>query len=153
MARELALLILLAACEKSATTPQGPPLGELEHDRVETSGPPLAEKDFFRVEAGILPACPANTSCEARLVLRALGDYHVNLEYPFKFVDDKSGDVAIEGTGTFAHQGEKTGTMTVKYRAAKPGKAKLSGKFKLSVCNEHNCQIESPQIAIAVSAS
>jgi hypothetical protein len=153
----LVLVATLGACKcseparSSSSSVSGSPTTEAPERAPVKRGPPIAEAEFFRVDAD-LPACKASEPCEARFVLSALGDYKVNDEYPFKFVGDK-GDVVIDGTGTFALDGKKTGTMTVKFRAPKPGTAKLSGTFKLSVCNEANCKIEQPKIAIDVTAS
>ena len=112
---------------------------------------PLAGKEFFRLDpAPQQPACAVGQACEARLILTALGDYHVNDQYPFKLVAEPTPGVKVEGTGTFS-PGGKTGTHVLAFRADKPGTAKIAGTFKLSVCNEKNCQIESPKIAFDVS--
>lgn len=111
--------------------------------------PPLASKDYFRVDAAPdQPACQVDAPCEAQLIVTALGDYHVNENYPFKLVVT-SPDVKVDGTGTFTAKG-KQGTMALPFRATAAGTAKLAGTFKLSVCNDENCQIESPKIAFDV---
>lgn len=138
MRSELALLILLA-CDQG-----GPPPAP--------KGAPLAAKAFFRLDAAPSPACKLGELCEARVVLRALGNYHINHEYPFKFVADPVHDVQVEGTGTFHRDSEQLGTMTIRFRTQRPS-AQLSGTFKLSVCSSENCEIEAPQIALPVTAS
>jgi hypothetical protein len=153
----LAVVAMLGACKcsepaSSTSRPGTVETPETTGERAPVKrGPPLAETEFFRIDAD-LPACKSSETCEARLVLSALGDYKVNDEYPFKFVGDQ-GDLVIDGTGTFALDGRQTGTMTVKFRAPKPGTAKLSGTFKLSVCNDANCKIESPKIALDVPST
>lgn len=153
--RTLALLVI-CACNKDAPSvaksePEPPRGSARETGATETASPPLAAKEFFRVDAApSQPPCVAGTACEARLVLTALGDYKVNDEYPFKLVADATPGIAVEGTGKFTPEG-KTGTMAVAFRADKPGTAKLTGTFKLSVCNDHNCQIEAAKIAFDVS--
>jgi hypothetical protein len=150
MARELALLVLVLAggCKRDGGSEpaQQPPL-PAEGER------PLAEKPYFRIDAAPQPACTAGSTCEARLVLRALGDYKVNEEYPFKFVADAAAGLTIEGTGMFSRQDVQTGTMTVRFRSDAPGTRQVSGTFKLSVCTEANCEIEDAKIAFDVTAS
>ncbi len=109
----------------------------------------LAQKEFFRLEVPTQPACQVDAPCEARLVLTALGDYHVNDNYPFKLVADATPGVKVDGDGTFSPDG-KTGTMAIPFRSTKSGTAKIAGTFKLSVCNDLNCQIETPKIAFDV---
>jgi hypothetical protein len=145
MGRELiALLVLAAACKREE--PPGPP------PAIGAAAPPLAAKPYYRLDAAPQPACAANTACDARLALTALGDYHVNKQYPFKLVGDPNPDIQLDGTGTFAFDGDKAGTLTVKFRAAKPGTAKVTGMFKLSVCTDANCEIDTPKIAFDVTA-
>ena len=153
MARELALLLVLAACERSSIPAGSSPSSKTETERAVVGakgGSPLVAKEFFRVD-GASVECKVGITCEAKLTLTALGDYKVNDEYPFKFVADK-GELDVDGAA-FALDGKKTGVMTVKFRPAKAGKAKLTGAFRLSVCNEENCQIEAAKIALEVTAS
>jgi hypothetical protein len=152
MARELALIaLLLAGCSKGRDeAPAGATTGG---DVAVKGAAPLASTSFFRVDATPLAPCAAGATCEAKLVLTALGDYHVNGEYPTKFVADAAGDVTVEGQGTFKVDSEKRGTMTVRFTPAKPGPAKLTGTFKLSVCTEENCEIEAPKISLDVTSS
>ncbi len=137
------LALLVIGCAKEPPPSASPPPAPVEK-------PALASKDSFRVDMPTQPTCTAGTACEARLVLTALGDYKINDEYPFKLVADATPGIAVDGTGTFTPAG-KTGTMDIVFRADKPGNAKIAGIFKLSVCTEQNCQIESPKIAFDVA--
>ena len=137
MARELiALAVALAACGRD-----GKPAG--------AEPPPLAGKPFYRVDAGPPVACAQGATCEARLVLTTLGEYHVNTDYPFKFVGEPAA-VPVEGEGAFAINDARHGTMTVKFRPSAPGTAVLVGTLKLCVCSEETCEIETPRIEVAV---
>jgi hypothetical protein len=142
MARELLLIAVVAACgrDKPATPPT-------------TGAAPLASKAFYRIDAGPQTPCASGTTCEARFALTALGDYHVNTQYPFKLVGDPAPAVALDGDGTFVLDDAKHGTMTVKFRPRAPGTAKLVGTFKLSVCTEEVCEIETPKVELAVPVS
>lgn len=144
MRTELLALLVIAACKREdAVASKG------TAERAITGRPPLAEKAFYRVDLARPPACSVGTTCEAELVLTALGDYHVNERYPVK-LEVEPGSIA--DAGTFARAGEKTGTLAVKLNPTKPGTARVTGTFKLSVCTDDNCEIESPRIAFDVTA-
>jgi hypothetical protein len=141
----LAFVASCSACKRDTPSPAA--------EAIAKGAAPLAEKQFYRVDAKPIVPCPVKTTCEAQLVLTALGAYHVNDEYPTKFVADPASGVRVEGEGTFAISGEKHGTMRVRFTPTAPGAAKLVGTFKLSVCSEENCEIESPKIALDVPPS
>lgn len=144
MGRELIVLAILAAgCGREKTKP--PPAA----DRA-ASPTVLAEKPFFRIEPGPRTPCTVGAPCEVRLAFSALGDYHVNDRYPFKFVPDAAPGIAVDGTGTFALDDPKHGMMTIKFRALKRGATRLAGTFKLSVCTDDRCEIEEPKLAFDV---
>jgi hypothetical protein len=145
MARGLTAIALVAAC--AACGRSDPP------SAAPPEGKPLAGKAFYRIDAGPPAACAHGTSCEARLVLTALGTYHVNKDYPFKFVADPTPATPTDGEGRFAPGDAKHGTMTVTFRPSAQGEARLAGTFKLSVCNDDTCEIETPKIEIAVPVS
>lgn len=130
----LALASGCARCSKSESAPQSAA---------------LASNAFYRVDAGPPTPCATSAPCEARFVLTALGDYHVNKDYPFKFVADPAG-VPIDGTGAFTIDDARHGTLAVAFRATAAGTAKLVGQFKLSVCSDDTCEIETPTIELAV---
>lgn len=138
MARELVLIALVAAC------------GHDEPARPAAKQAPLAGKSFYRIDAGAAAPCASGTTCEARLVLTALGDYHVNKDYPFKFIADPAPAVALDGETRFALDDAQHGTLTLRFRPTAPGPARLAGTFKLSVCTDENCEIESPKLELAV---
>jgi hypothetical protein len=115
------------------------------------STPPLASKAYYRVDPGPRTSCTAGAVCEARLALTALGDYHINKDYPFRFVGDPAPAVPLEGDGAFVLDDERNGMMTVKFKAGEPGTAKLAGTFKLSVCSDDKCEIEAPTVALEVA--
>ncbi len=152
MRTELLALIAFAGCKCGSESTSGiqassPTIGD---KAVAPSGPPLAGKDYFRVDAAPeQPACQVDAPCEAQLILTALGDYHVNEHYPFKLVAEITPNVKVDGTGTFSAKG-KVGRLALPFRATSAGTAKIAGTFKLSVCNDENCQIETPKIAFEV---
>lgn len=146
MARELAGLsgilvaaLLATACRKTSDRDNAAP----------PTAAPLASKAFYRVDAAPLATCAANAVCEAKLELRALGAYHVNKDYPFKF--EASPAVSLDGAAAFTLDDAKRGTLTIRFRApASAGTANVAGVFKLSVCSDDTCEIEKPEIALTV---
>lgn len=143
MARELVLIALAVAC------------GACGRDKPATPAPtgaPLASKAFYRVDVGLPTPCSRGAACEARLVLTALGDYHVNKDYPFKFVGDPAPAIELDGTGSFALEDAKHGTLTIRFRPAATGTTRLAGVFKLSVCSDDTCEIETPKLELTVPA-
>jgi hypothetical protein len=137
MRRQVLLLILLAACKRDE---RGPAAGGGE---AAPAGP------AHRVEVAPPAACKAGADCTVELRLTALGDFHVNQDYPFKFVPSKD-DGVTPAEGAFARDGDKAGTMTVTFRPAAAGTAKVAGTFKLSVCNDDECKIEEEPVAVDV---
>jgi len=144
--RLLALVLALAAATTTAACKRdrepAPPAGAAAN----APPPPLAGGPFYRVDVGPQTPCTAGAPCEARLVLTALGAFHVNKEYPFKFVGEPTPGLLVEGTGSFALDDAKSGTLTIRYRAARSGRARFTGRFKLSVCDPDRCEIEQPKI-------
>lgn len=151
MARErsISLVVLGALTALGAACGRDAPAKPEASPSAAAAGPALASKVFYRVDGGPQTACASGATCEARLRLTALGDYHVNKEYPFKFVADPAA-AAVDGAGQFAFDGEKQGTMTIKFRPTAPGTAKIVGTFKLSVCSADTCEIESPKVELAI---
>lgn len=113
----------------------------------------LAEAANFRVDPGPVVACASGGTCEAKVMLTARAGYHVNPEYPYKFIADPSTELAVEGTGTFTVVDELHGTMTITFRPAKAGTLRLAGTFRLSVCTPEDCAVEAPKIALSIPAS
>lgn len=142
MARELLLIALVAACGRDRATSDHVPA---------SSAPPLASKAFYRVDAGPEVACATGTTCEARLQLTALGDYHINKDYPFKFVGEPPPALALDGDAAFALADAKHGTLTVRFKPTAAGAQALAGVFKLSVCSDETCEIEKPKLSLAVA--
>jgi hypothetical protein len=139
--RELIALALVAACNGAkaggSLTPEPP-------------APPPPEAPAFEVKVTPPASCARAKPCEATIALTALRDYKVNKDYPFKFVGDTAPGYTFDGTGTFARTADKTGTLTIRFTVDATSPAKISGTFKLSVCTEEVCKIESPKIAFEV---
>lgn len=108
----------------------------------------------------VSPGCRAGDECTLTLRLTAAGEFHVNKEYPYKFSASPAAGLTFLGkgeptvfsraSGDFREDGEKSATMTVRFRAASAGEAKVSGVYKMSVCSAEACQIESPRVELVV---
>jgi len=117
------------------------------------------EGNHFALELAS-PGCKAAADCALTIKLVASGEYHVNKEYPYKFLASAAPGVEFLGksapntftreAGDFVEQGEKVGTMTVRFRATAPGEARVAGTYKLSVCSADQCQIEQEKLELAV---
>jgi hypothetical protein len=99
------------------------------------------------------PGCALGTDCVASLRVEALGDYHVNPDYRFRFVPTAVSGVTFSagGPGDFALQGPKVGVMSVHYSAVAAGSVTLSGSFKICVCTDAVCAPEPVSVSLPVT--
>jgi len=134
----LALALALAACRRDRDS--GP------------AAQPLAETAFYQLGLVSPSPCARGGECRVQLALTAIGGYHLNDRYPFKFLYAIDGVDQRADTGTFVRDGAQRGTLTIAFRApATAATAKISGTFKLSVCTDDNCEIAEPEVAFAVA--
>ncbi len=107
--------------------------------------------------------CHGDEECTMAIRLGARDEFHLNKEFPYKFVATTMPGVAYLGVpepnvfsraaGDFREQDEKTATMTVRFRLAKtrePGPVSLAGNYKFSVCSAERCQVEQQAITLRV---
>jgi hypothetical protein len=107
----------------------------------------------FHVDAyAPTPACRHGQECRLVLRLFAEGGYHVNPDYPFKFVADAaSAAVSTTKPGDFRLEGEKVGALTVSFVGPAVGAStSVAGVFKLSICSAADCRIEEARVAVEV---
>jgi hypothetical protein len=153
-------LPLLAACSKDSssghegavTAPQG------------NCGHTACGSNFF-IDAVPPATCAPGANCQVQLSLVATGEYHINDDYPYKFKADEVPQVVFQGTdpagpnvfsktaNNWQKTGAQKGAMNVVFQATDKGAKNISGTFKLSVCSEHNCQLEQTAVAAAVSVN
>ncbi len=88
-----------------------------------------------------------------RAVIQALGEYHVNAEYPFKLTLDvaPAGITYAETTIRTVSRTEKTASMPVAFTASKPGTYRISGTCALSVCTPNECIIKKVPLASSIT--
>lgn len=150
MRSELIAIALVASaaggCKCKSAEPEQAPGG------APKGGGALIDKPSYRIDVGPGTPCKAKDPCTARIVLTALGDYHVNEQYPTKLVADPNPALDL-GTATFTLDSAKAGTLSIPFRAGKPGTYKVTGTFKLCVCTTKDCEIEEPKISFDVTVS
>lgn len=104
------------------------------------------------------PGCRVNEPCTVTLRLSALNAFHINKDYPYKFIGTPGPNVTFltdnatfdKASGDYKPEGEKNATLTVRFKPTSAGEAKVTGKYKLSVCADEQCLIEQPVITLAV---
>ncbi len=104
--------------------------------------------------------CRAGAECTMTMKLVAAGEFHVNKEYPYRFVAAPAPGVTFlgkesptsftKGSGDYVEQGEKSGTMSVRFKPAAAGETHVMGTYKLSVCSADQCQIEQQAVDLPV---
>lgn len=122
----------------------------------------VAKGNNFTVDATV-GSCRAGAECTVSLKLTAGDGYHVNPEYPYKFTANDTSGVEFLGknpsnknqftksAGDFTVNGEKVGTMTIRFKPASHGNVSVSGLFKLSVCSAQNCQLDQANVTVPVT--
>src|SRR5262245_9189607 len=107
-------------------------------------------------------SCKKGDDCTLTLRLEALGAYHINDSYPYKFTPGPTKDGKPENIefakatfskaeGDFKKEAEKVATMTVKFKATAAA-GTIAGVYKMSVCSEQNCQLEQQEVTLKVDA-
>ncbi len=151
----LAACIACAACSKTQDAPSPtvtPPA---------TSASPQKTDYTLATSSG---DCVAGSPCSLTLRLAATSGYHINDQYPYKYTATNVAAIDFKGTdpqgknvftkdaGDFAKQGPTVGVMTVKFTPKEKGNVTIDGTFKLSVCSDANCEIDSasPSVTVAV---
>jgi hypothetical protein len=105
--------------------------------------------------------CKGGSECHVTVKLKAVGDYHINKEYPYKFKAEGAGveflgsDAA--GKNTFSKSAndfviidEKNAVMTIRFKPAAKGMTTIKGTLKMSVCSSQNCQLETQEVVVDV---
>jgi hypothetical protein len=118
----------------------------------------------FVVDAMPTLGCRSGEPCQVNVKLLALGDYHINDDYPYRFLADQKPLVQFSGTdpggqtvfsktaGDWQKTDAKTGTMAVHLFVSTPGSYTISGTFKLSVCSAANCVLDQRPVSATFMA-
>ena len=168
------IVLTVAACSKEPRSAD-PPMKEgkqtaavnaIKVESPQVDNPDGASKhlvgDHFALDLAS-QGCKAGAECTMTIKLAIDGDFHVNKEYPYRFVANDAPGVEFLGkteknkftkdAGDFVASGEKAGTMTVRFKPAAAGKTTVNGIYKLSLCSADQCQIEEPKLELVIPAS
>lgn len=177
MSRLTAVVLLVAACSKSAGSKEKP---DETPDRIAvpgaqgapTKGAPVAGDDKrFRLspEEGKLavevPAAKAGSEAVAKIVITPGSAYYVNTEFPTKLSLEPAEGVTVakaeltaggqDNAKGDAEVFEKAGlAFAVKLTPNKPGRTTINGTFKFAVCDKagSTCLAKKEPVAIQVAA-
>lgn len=163
------LLLALVACSKDEKPATAPPASASASNaapavnaaKITDLGPGKQRVDGQNFSLDLASTgCKAGAECTMTIKLVAAADYHVNKEYPYKltanaapgvsFLGKKDPNIFSKESGDFVEEGEKTGTMTVRFKPAAAGEAKVSGTYRMSVCSADQCQIEVQPVTLNV---
>lgn len=122
-----------------------------------TVGATKVESETFVVEIKAAGPYTAGKEGVVEITLETKGAYHTNAQYPYKFKTPEPPPegvtypkpVLARGDGSFD---EKKGSFKLPFVVAKAGKAKVGGKFSLSVCSEANCIMDKVDLEVEVEA-
>jgi hypothetical protein len=120
--------------------------------------------DNYYVDVDPGPSCAPGAACTAKVTLVAVGAFHINDEYPYKFTAREAPGLRVLGTdaagsnvfsktaGDWRKSEEKVGTMSVKWASDTAGDRTLGGVFKLSVCSAAACLLDQAAVQATVAA-
>jgi hypothetical protein len=123
---------------------------------------PHADGEHFSVDAALVGACAAGSECAIAIKVTVRDEYHVNPEYPHKFIAQDSAGVEFLGkdpakkntfskaAGDFVSSDPKSGLLTVRFKS-QAGSPTIQGTLKLGVCSDQNCLIPSVDLAVPVT--
>lgn len=103
--------------------------------------------------------CKAGAECTATVKLEAKGAFHLNKEYPHKVTPNAAPGIVWtkeafgRPSGDFAESNEKTGTITLKFKAEKAGKIDVTATFKFAVCSDATCNPSKEDLKFAIDVT
>jgi hypothetical protein len=119
--------------------------------------------DHFFVDVDPGPPCAPGAPCTAKVTLAAVGAFHINDEYPYKFTAREAPGLRALGTdaagttvfskaaGDWRKTEEKVGTMNVKWSSDTAGDKTLAGVLKLSVCSAESCLLDQAPVQATIA--
>jgi len=158
------LCLAIAACSKGRASGGGAAddIAAAPSSAQADCGHAACGSNFF-VDVVPGPDCIAGDTCSVGFALVATGQYHINDEYPYKLKADDAPGIEFLGADTagknvfskassdWRKRDEKSGVITLSYRAADKGARTVGGTFKLSVCSADNCQLEQQHVKATVA--
>jgi hypothetical protein len=94
-------------------------------------------------------ACLPEEPCPAELRLSALGNTHVNEEYPHKFVPAVASAVRVAPPPALVRKTPTEGVLSLRLApGALSAAGGVEGEFRFSVCSDALCQIEKAAVKL-----
>lgn len=100
--------------------------------------------DHYKIDATLAGPCKANSECKLDIKIEALGEYHINKEFPHSF--KSGGATTLVGAPAWS-PAEKTGTMKVSFKTSEDA---VKGTFKFAVCAASKCEPGSADISVSL---
>lgn len=163
------LLLALVGCSKDEKPATAPPAtsaaaAAATAPKITELGPGRQRVDGQNFSLDLASTgCKSGAECTLTIKLVAAAEYHVNKSYPYKVITNAAPGISFLGkkdpntfskeSGDFVEEGEKAATMTVRFKPAAAGEAKVTGIYRMSVCSDEQCQIEIQPIAVSVPVS
>ena len=129
---------------------------------AQVAAPSRVDGKTYRLEAALEGECKVGATCVVAVRLDALGGFHINKEYPYKFkaearrrlrgTDAAGKNVFSKGAGDFKIDNETRATMRIRFKPEAKGNVTVSGTYKMSVCSAKECQLESQELSAVVAA-
>jgi hypothetical protein len=163
-----AALVLLAwlasACRRDVRTTDAvtAPASASARAAARACGHSYCSENFY-VDVDPGPACAPGATCTSGVTLVAVGSFHINDEYPYKFLTRDAPGLRALGTdaagpnvfskpaGDWRKSEEKVGTMSVKWASDTAGEKTLGGVLKLSVCSAQACLVDQAPVQATVA--
>lgn len=116
---------------------------------------PVQENANYKVTLEPVGTYKAGQQGTVNVVLVTKGAYHINKQYPYKFVcEDPAADgVSYPKTTVRRDDGtyeERKAVLPVPFVPSKAGEVKVAGVFSLSVCTESNCLLDKAPLELRV---
>ena len=141
----------MAACSKSeaATDPTASARGPMAPAAA------VQETPNYKVTLKLAGPYKKDQQGIINIVLVTKGDYHINKQYPYKFVtaDPPADGVAYPKKTVRREDGsyeEKKAVLPVPFVASKTGDVQVGGVFSLSVCTDANCLMDKQRLEVNV---
>ena len=167
----LSLVVVLAACEKSAPSPKADPA---EHDHAAhdhaahgheghhaadgpkkadaPAGPSIETGSFLLAVAPAQPKYAVGKSGAVEIALQSRGEWHVNQEYPIRVDLAAPEGVALPKAELVKDDAEEFGEDQVRFLAtvepSAAGNHEVSCDVSFALCTEENCILERRTVAM-----
>lgn len=146
------LVATLSSCSKSEAATEAP------RDSKGALAPAAAvqENDNYKVTLEPVGTYKKDQQGVVNVVLVTKGEYHINKQYPYKFVtQDPPAEgvtypkkVVPRGDGSYE---ERKAVLPVPFVPTKSGNVTVGGLYSLSVCTDANCLMDKQRLELSVN--